>query len=369
MKAEDIIKQLRAVLPTVTDYFTGSSAVSSLTRSGATVTATTSANHGLVSNNYVTITGAYEPNTISSLTRSGDTATATTAADHDLTEIGTGQANIYPFNRATVSGATETDYNGTFNVVSANNRREFSYTVDNAPTTPATGTPVLLQDTGYSGRHQVTVTGLKTFTYTITETPTSPAQGTILAKKEARVSGAVDLSRAFRGYTEQCADEMWCFVIVGDVSVSKDRATLSDSVQTISSQDEFRQRLIEPFSVFVFIPATSSISARPERDMAEDIRAYIYQSLLGVTLPSSLNDAGFSQVSATGDRYVQQTANDAIYIHEFMFERVVDVTYEDTALPDSTVAFRDFNFDAVIDFGIEGTGDLDADIDLDDSPL
>lgn len=369
MKAEDVIKQLRAVLPKISSVFTDTVAISSLTRSGSTVTATTSANHGLVNDNFVSITGAFEPNTITSLTRSGTTATVVTAADHDLTEIGIAQAIIYSFNQATISGTAETDYNGEFNVLSANNRRTFTYAVSGSPSTPATGTPVLFQDTGYNGRFQVTVTGKKTFTYEISTTPTSPAQGTILAKKEARVSGAVSLQRAIDGYTKQDDGKLYAFVVVGDVDISKDRSIVNDATTTMSAQNEWRQRLIEPFSVYLFVPSTGSISARPARDTAEDVRALFYQSLLGAKFPTTLADDVWSLVTANGDRMVGESSTKAVYVHEFRFERIIDATYADTSLPDNNVAFRDFNFDSVIEFGIEGTGDLDADIDLDDAPL
>lgn len=66
---------------------------------------------------------------VSSLTRSGSTVTATTSADH---KISSGMS-------ITVAGAVETDYNGTFTVtVTASD--VFEYTITGTPTTPATGT-------------------------------------------------------------------------------------------------------------------------------------------------------------------------------------------------------------------------------------
>lgn len=68
---------------------------------------------------------------ITSLTRSGTVATAETSASHFLA---TGMT-------VTISGATEGDYNGSYSItVTADN--EFTYTVANSPSTPATGTPI-----------------------------------------------------------------------------------------------------------------------------------------------------------------------------------------------------------------------------------
>lgn len=68
--------------------------------------------------------------TVSSITRSGTTATVTTSADHELS------ANDY----VTIAGADQTDYNGVFRVLTAPTATTFTYTVSNSPDTPATGT-------------------------------------------------------------------------------------------------------------------------------------------------------------------------------------------------------------------------------------
>ena len=87
---------------------------------------------------------------VTSLTRSGTTATATFASAHG---IATGLSG-------TISGAVETDYNGTF-VFTAISATELEYTVAGSPTTPATGTieldadiaivPLEANDTGADG--------------------------------------------------------------------------------------------------------------------------------------------------------------------------------------------------------------------------
>jgi hypothetical protein len=66
--------------------------------------------------------------TLTSITRSGSTATATLAG-HGYSS----GANI------TISGAVETDYNGTF-IITVTSSSTFTYTVSGTPTTPATGT-------------------------------------------------------------------------------------------------------------------------------------------------------------------------------------------------------------------------------------
>lgn len=67
---------------------------------------------------------------VSSLTRSGTIATATTASNHT---IGVGMD-------ITIAGANESEYNGTFTVLTVPAADQFTYTVTGAPSTPATGT-------------------------------------------------------------------------------------------------------------------------------------------------------------------------------------------------------------------------------------
>ena len=66
---------------------------------------------------------------VSSITRSGDLATVTTGSAHGLSD---GMD-------ATIAGATQTDYNGTFSVI-VDSTTVFYYIVAGTPTTPATGT-------------------------------------------------------------------------------------------------------------------------------------------------------------------------------------------------------------------------------------
>jgi hypothetical protein len=72
---------------------------------------------------------------ITGITRSGTTATATTAAANHGLQVG---------EIVTVSGATQTDYNITATITSVPALNQFTYEVENAPATPATGTIVYL---------------------------------------------------------------------------------------------------------------------------------------------------------------------------------------------------------------------------------
>jgi hypothetical protein len=364
MKAADIITQLQSVLPKVTDLFSDTVSISSLTRSGTTVTAITSTAHGLTTGGGVTITGAETPLTISSLTFLDGVATATTDTAHDLTE---GWENSTPSDspNVNISGATESEYNGENTLLSVPNRLNFTYTVTGTPASPATGLPVLLQNfsAGYNGRHVVTVVDATTFTYEITQTPNSPAQGTIEAHTQVRVSGGVSIERSREAYTSKEYNKLWAFVVLGDTTPSKNRHVESDATDTSGAGTEYRQRLITPFGIFVFVPAVSEIAGMNARDQMEDVRPFLYKSLLRLKLSSGLATPGQYGIVAEGDSFFDY--NGAVYIHQFVFSAQSDITYGDTIDPADNVAFRDIELQYL---DVLDTVELTANINLDEEP-
>lgn len=84
-------------------------------------------------NEYTVVIGATISDqvlSVSSITRSGATATVTTTGDHDL-------ASAVP---VTIAGADQTEYNLTDAVIIVTGLDTFTYQVTGSPTTPATGT-------------------------------------------------------------------------------------------------------------------------------------------------------------------------------------------------------------------------------------
>lgn len=108
MNNQEIINQLKAILPRYTGDFTANYNIISLTRSGSVVTATTDIDHELLVNDKVLIVNAKTPISITSLTRVGKYVTAITASGHSLlrNQIST-----------EIAGADQSDYNGVKNLV------------------------------------------------------------------------------------------------------------------------------------------------------------------------------------------------------------------------------------------------------------
>ena len=173
---------------------------------------------------------------VSTLTRSGTVATVTTTTPHNLSTGGT----------VTISGATQTEYNGNFTVVTAPSTTTFTITVPeypplsttgsytaSVPSSPqtilgsgvagsitrgmntagslntATATVTMVTNHGYAsgqitiagsaqtkynGLQNITVTGLKTFTFPVVVQPISPAGG-------ATATAASNVTTKIKGVT------------------------------------------------------------------------------------------------------------------------------------------------------------------------
>ena len=348
MKAEDIILQLHAKVPTITNLFSDELSVTSLTFSGSTATATTSVDHGLTTGDLVTLAGAVNPNPISSLTQVDDVATAVTTFDHALTmnqgitPVG-GQISTF----VTVSGATEGDYNGTLKLISVPNRTTFVYQIANDPSSPATGSPILEETfvDGYNGLFNVTVTGTDTFTYTLSAPVNTDAIGTILAQKNVRISGAVNEEKIIQIYTSQNMTDLWAFVVMEDVIASKARSVTSDAISTFGTGTDPRQRLLQNFSIYVCATTTSNIAARQTRDLMEDIHAIFAKSIFGFKGPTELTEGQSNGI--VFDQHAVSFYDSAKYIHRFQYQSQFDLVFADSIGPGINRPFRDIKINFI----------------------
>ena len=362
MKSSDFVNQLALKLPSLVDDFTTNLSVISLTRSGTTVTATTASAHGLVVGKAVNIVGAKSPIVIGSIERNGIVATLITDTDHDMTEGA--------FTEVEIEGATESEFNGVFPLLSVSNRRAISFKVSDAGPISVTGAPLLLNGESplrsYNGLHQVTdVPTTDSFTYEITNNSVfTPASGDILAKILPRISASVGFDRILDAYTQQPQDEAWLFVVMGDGIANKNRKIDIDSTDNTQRSHYFEQRITQVVSLFLFIPTSAQIAGRKARDRAEELLRPICQSILFQRFDSLLSSGSFNPLQFNEHGF--EAYNRAFYVHRYTFEATLQMSFEDTVGFDEDVAFRDIFLTMGLDVGTET---FNTDIDLDDAPL
>lgn len=367
MKAEDVIKALVAKLPNLTDKFCEQLAIDTITQSGLVATATVSVGHARVDGELVTITGAISPITVSSITRTDATAVVITATDHDFTLSQRETANGFTQD-AILTGSTEAEFNGTFNLLSVTNRREFIMAIADSGPTIATGSPILENGAsalgGYNGSFNITVLNSTQYTYPLQKAIPNDATGAPIQHSGHRITGAVTIERFLDAYTKQDDADWYCVVVLGDVIASKGRQNRTDSTDQSSDNEYYQQSISQPFGVYLIAPAANNIAARPQRDEMEDIVPFIMQSVLLSKFPTGFAANKVNRATFTAHGFFLY--NGPVYVHEITFEQNADLLFEDSVGNDPHVALRDFDLTINTDLG---TSTLTATVDLDEEPL
>lgn len=366
MKLSDVITQLVVLLPTFTEKFTDTVQVSELTRSGATtkMTAKCLDQHHVETGDAVCILNAEMHIAVSSLTRVGIVGTVVTATDHDFTNA------IAP--EITISGADDVEFNGTFKRINVVNRRTITFQMaDSGPTSSANGVLENAESAlrQYDGTYKVTsVPNTTEFTFDHPTTSLAdPTGDAIVARVKPRISGAIDITRAIAAYTKQALGKYYLVGVVGDVSASQSRQIHSDAVDNFQRGTFLRQQLIQNLSLFVIIPVSQEIAARQSRDDAEELFRAITRSLVNSSFDSYLHVGKQGPIQFI--RHGVFDYNTSVYVHEYAFQQIVDLVFEDSVGFDLDVAFREIDFN--INPDLPGSTDevLSSTVDLDDEPL
>lgn len=365
MKAEEVITVLQANLPKFNQSFSDNFDISSIVNTvGTTATVTTSIANNFVLGQMVLIAGVNSNVIIDTLTRSGTIGTLVTLTDHDITN---------GLNTIEISGAIESEFNGTFNIINVDNRQTISFKMVDSGPTVATGLPVLVDGEsifrGYNGIQTITnIIDSFNFEYELSVNGLQIGTGAdMLAIQGIRISGGATIERCIEAYTKQLPLNNWVFVVLGDVVASKSRFISQDGVdneQRGQQNEGFFQPIIQTLSVYVFLPTTDQLAARVARDEAEDLFREICQSILFYRFDSNLFDKSKGSLAFVNHGIFSY--NSSYYVHQYNFEQTVDLTYEDTVGADPDVAFRDIS---LLLNQTTGTEQFIADINLDDVPL
>lgn len=367
MKASDIVTQLKVLLPQLTDKFTNSVEIVSITRNATLMTAQCDGEHGMSPGQAVAITNTDVLIPILTFTRVATIGILTlNGIDHDL---------VNNAKTVTISGATGADvnFNGTFAIINVDSRRVIRVTMpDSGSTSLVNGVGQLHEGysvfNDYNGTVKVesvpTPTSF-TFAHSVTALPdpTNKPGLIMIAETSPRISSGIDISRIVDTYTEQKENDYWAFVVLGDVDASQSRKIESDATDNQQKgSDEFRQQIVEPFSVFIFAPCSNEIAARETRDQISDLFRPLLRSLLYSRLSTGLHADKLNSVQFAGHGTHLYTKS--FYVHEFSFIQVAIIHDEDTVGEDLNVAFRDIDFTQFLDFGtqvnfMQGTPDLD----------
>ncbi len=346
MFLRDLIAQARSVLPLFDSTFTDNSPITSVTKSGDDVTVTSVA-HGLSVSDQVLISGVKTEVTITDITTVDGIATVTTATDHDLTFGFTLTAQII---------SPEPLYDGVFTILSVPNHTTFNFAVTGTPA-PSTGTLLTFHNIGFNGVQTVSaVVDTDNFEYILeNDNLTNGAGPNMLLMKAPRISGAGTILRAINSYTKLQSPKIWGIFVFQGMTTSDDETIKNDSKNERTQFEDFKLRLINDFTFYVFIPTKDEMSGRSAIDTAQALAKPIYKTLAGYIVENGFTTNQQTIVMPSGHGIEEYEAPFLIYgfdfqVTEFLLNKgcvsdsneFMDNTGD--ILPDmNTVSFRRFN--------------------------
>lgn len=376
MIAQDIVDALSGSVPLFTDGFSESIGVTSITVAGSTASATTPTAHNLVENQNVAVLGVLAPVEIDTGTflRTLTVATFETLQDHDFTlserDKAAGGKTI------TISGAAESEFNGTFQLLRVISRRKLSIAVvDSGPTT-ISGSPIVEDANGsiFNGLVVATNVASTTFDYTLPVSyPLDAVVDNASVQISIRILSVLDIEQYLTDvYTAKGIDDDLLVVQLGDVTQSKKRNEESDASSSTIGEDSFTPLLIQTFAVYIIMNVTDDLTGTVARDKVEsEYIPAIFQSILRADFATGFTYSKYRSTFTGHGLFAYSDVNGknkAIYAHEVSFEQLAQLTKIDTVGPDANVAMRDVSYTLTTDNGT-GVETLDANVDLDEEPI
>lgn len=364
MKIAEVVNRAAAVIPQLTDLFSTSLAIASLSGNGSLITVVTVAEHGLSTGMPVNMKGVQTENTITaaSLPALSEIASFTTENVNDLT------LGWPPHEYIELTGFIETQWNGSHLLEDVTNRKNFKANVGTLPTPTINGDQKLLEIVSgvINGPQEVTVVDSFTFTF-----PSSfNGVGSITnasVETNIRITGMVNIERVRAQYTVQPLDNWWMFITQLDSAITnKSRRTDTDLNSESSIQTDFEEYIADGFNVFCLGPSSQSSSGLVPSDTARDeILPFLLSSFRGYTFSSGLScppNQVTNLLNHGPDSY-----NEAVYSHLYQFQAPILMTVDDS-IPPVTRAFRDIDFTNIVEKD-DDSQELTVSINLDKDPL
>ena len=366
-----IVEHLGRYLPRVTNLFNDEiAATSASVGSGNVLTVVTPDPHGLSVGSPVTVSSGLVEVKINSAIVVNGFATFTTTSDHDLTE----PRQADDLREITLAGFSDSAWNGTFEISDIPNRLNFTVPAPSGASAPTLNGGEVLRI-----ERSVSVFGIQTVstvpdanTITINLGSNTPDMNgvTLHALKivtAVRVSGAADIKRAEDMYTRRGNNELWAFVVMTDLDVSKDRHSINDAYATFSVQDEMRLRLLQNFGVLVFFPTDNSVSGATAQELAfGEVYRSLLQVLYGFTGFATDEDGSTFATVSTGHGITEYRK--AYYMQAYEWQTPVDITVDNGWGFWESVAFRDIGGSLSMNT-LDNEEKFTLAIDLDDEPL
>lgn len=338
---DGIVSHIRTYLPTLTDRFTDEITASG-TASGNTVTVT-AAGHNLTAGIGVVVISALYNNRITAVTLDPDgTALLTTDADHDLTAPRRPDDDTL----LTLAGLPS-PWSGQHAIVAVPSARTFRIATPAGETVaPSIANAALVESRsfGLTGRQTVASSpDADTFTIDVPADRPPVPDGLITGLRIAtgvRVLGAATAARAEQMYTQMASSKPFMFVIMGDVTASKDPLITNDAVSGNTPQDTRKQVHVQNFSTLCYFPtAESDASGFSATQFAYgQLFGHLLKVLYGVDLNNGTSAVPYTAVS--NGHGPMGAFNTAYYAHAYDWQISSVILYDRGFGLTPDVAFR-----------------------------
>ena len=316
----EILNHIKEWIPKYNNLFTDETSVNAEIISGSPQVLRVTYNNIYSAGVKVSFIDALIDNGINSVTLLNGILTFTTNKDHDLT-IDYNTVNLFNF--------TDSQFNGEFEIYNIPTKNMFEIELDTLPV--LNGNEVLREnwEIGLNDVFEITSATSTSFDIELTGFPEFDIKPIPQLKliDNYRMKIVSDFKRAEEIYTKQQIDKCWLFLIMEDVSVSKDRNVTGDMNYSNSTGSEQRITNIGRYSIVVVIPTAAELTAQSAVQLCyTDIYDSILKSLSGMIFA----DDDSTQITNTLIGHGSTVYNRAYYGHAYTFEQVYDYNFENT---------------------------------------
>lgn len=356
----DIVRHLKTYLPRFTDKFTEKLNITSAAIGAGNILSITAAAHGKSAGQYVVIGAGTVRNPIIDSIQTYPIAIFTTEYDHDLTKPSLLNDDYY----LTIGGFGGV-WDGQHQIIEIKNRYNFQINMPSSSIV-LSGTEYLSESIPIGAYQIATTPTLNTFTIDLSSSRALPVGivDNISIVSNYRIAAAADINRARDVYSKQDTGKAYLFVIMTDTDVSKDRNFLNDSIAELTRKDMLLLRLLQSFSVSVFIPTVNDISGAAAQNLAYD---EIFKALLFSLYGYSINGGMYKSVCIPAGMGPGEY-NSSFYTHVYDWQLPFIINFEDAIPHESDRAFRNLDYNHLI--GGDNTIDVTiSTIDLDEEPI
>lgn len=334
---EAVKTQLMNVLPQFTSVFSDMLTDITAVVSAGNIITCTKVGHGLSTGDVVSVSESQVAVPITGQAYDSVTKEATLTCDfeHDRTS---GTSNKGEYNKAVLTGFDDTTYNNTFVITSAT-RTTVTFTADAAPI-GALG--IMTENRSLTlGFAEITKVNEDTFTIPLIDTllPEGSIFSSISVATASRIIIAADGQRAVNAFGRRADIKASLFVIFGQESASKDRATISDAVLQANAQNDLRVDYI-PTVTLMYMESSKKdpLASVIQEKVYSEIRQAIRRSMFGHRFDDPDSAIVFAAIEIAN---APEFYNNNDYIHSFVYQIPYVVTLEQGNVNRPNVSLRE----------------------------